>query len=224
MDRRYLYTNLFLLSSVVLALPQATETGSSPAFPTMSAQDGFGVAEGGVGSADSVEAGNAGKDGSSWSLSTGGIVGICVAIAVVVIGAGKWCGYMYYHLSNIYVLAGMWWLWYMAKKRQWKIRESIKRASRRLTGRKNPPRTPRAAPSSNANRRGTMYAKPSAAPKTRERDIDLEKGVASKNQKPSPGWLAQEKERSRSRSPDSGEIKETPQAGGLMSKLGFGRR
>lgn len=90
MDRRYLYQNLFLLSSVVLALPQ-TETGPSPAFPTMSAQDGFGVAEGGVGSTNTLdgEGGNAGSDSSSWSLSTGGIVGISVGIAVVVIAIGK---------------------------------------------------------------------------------------------------------------------------------------
>jgi hypothetical protein len=55
----------------------------------MAAQDGFGVAEGGVGSIDSIEAGNAGKDGSSWTLSTGGIVGICVGIAVVVLLIGE---------------------------------------------------------------------------------------------------------------------------------------
>jgi hypothetical protein len=56
----------------------------------MSAQDGFGVAEGGVGSQDSLE-GNGGNDGSdngSWSLSTGGIVGISVGIAVVIIAIG----------------------------------------------------------------------------------------------------------------------------------------
>jgi hypothetical protein len=119
----------------------------------------------------------------------------------------------------------MWFLWYMAKKRQWKIRESIKRASRRLTGRKVPPRTPRGAPpTSNANRRGTMYAKPSTAPRTQQREIDLERGVSSKPQKPSPGWLAQEKERSRSQSPD-GELKDGhAQDGGFMKKFGFGKR
>lgn len=197
-----------MLASVAFALPQ-TQTESSPAFPTMSAQDGFGVAEGGVGSSisDETQGGNDGSDGSSWSLSTGGIVGIAVGIAVVVIA-----------------IAGMWFLWYMAKKRQWKIRESIKRASRRFTGRKVPPRTPRGAPSaSNANRRGTMYNKPSAL-KNQTRDIDLERGVASKHQKPSPGWLATEKERSRSRSPDDLVKDDAPQAGGFMKKFGLGKR
>ena len=90
MEQRYLYRALLTLSSVTslaAALPQ-TETGSSPAFPTMSAQDGFGVAEGGVGSSISDETGNGGSDGGSWSLSTGGIIGIVVGIAVVIIAIG----------------------------------------------------------------------------------------------------------------------------------------
>jgi hypothetical protein len=193
----------------------------------MSAQDGFGVAEGGVGSQDSLEGdgGNDGADNGSWSLSTGGIVGISVGIAVVIIAIGQSSHVIssWKHTDNV-IKASMWFLWYMAKKRQWKIRESIKRASRRLTGRKVPPRTPRAAPSSShANRRGTVYAKPSAAPRTQQKEIDLERGMEQKSQKPSPGWLANEKERSRSRSPD-GELKDGHSQGGFMTKFGFGKR
>ena len=89
MERTYLYKTLFLFSSVAFALPQ-TETSSPGAFPTMAAQDGFGVAEGGVGSIaqEGNEAGNEGSDSSSWSLSTGGIVGISVGIAIVVLAIG----------------------------------------------------------------------------------------------------------------------------------------
>lgn len=118
----------------------------------------------------------------------------------------------------------MWALWYMAKKRQWTIKETMKRASRRLTGRKNHPRTPRAVPSSSGpNRRATMRAKPSAL-KNQYKDIDLERNVAAKHQKPSPGWLEAEKERSRSRSPEDDTKDNASKAGGLMTKLGFGKR
>lgn len=60
----------------------------------MSAQDGFGVPAGGVGSTDTNgDAGGAagGDNGDAWSISTGGIVGISVSIAVVVLAIGKYC-------------------------------------------------------------------------------------------------------------------------------------
>jgi hypothetical protein len=113
----------------------------------------------------------------------------------------------------------------MAKKRQWRIRESIKRASRRLTGRKVPPKTPRTVPTaSRSNRRTTMYTKPSASSKVQHQEVDLEKGQSAKRpQKPSPGWLASEKERSRSRSPEDGKKDAEQKNGGFMTKLGFGK-
>jgi hypothetical protein len=47
----------------------------------------------------------------------------------------------------------LWLLWFIAKRRQWTIRETLTRASRRLTGRKAPPPTPKA--STSAGRRNT---------------------------------------------------------------------
>lgn len=96
MDRIYLYRCLFSLApALALALPQSQATGSSsPAFPTMSAQDGFGVPEGGAGSTNTNEAtsGSAGSDnGSSWAIGTGGIVGIIVGIVVVILAIGMCC-------------------------------------------------------------------------------------------------------------------------------------
>lgn len=97
MDRLYLYRCLLLLPSVVLALPKAspttaaTSTHTEPAFPTMAAQDGVGVPDGGVGSIQHPTAA-AGADGSNqgaFSLSTGAIIGISVAIGLVIVAIGK---------------------------------------------------------------------------------------------------------------------------------------
>jgi len=90
-------------------------------------------------------------------------------------------------------------LWFLAKRRNWNIRESIRRASRRLTGRRD---TSAANRASKANRRGTVMLKPPTnehrAPRVAKKDEDLEKGREAL--KPKPGWLAEEKERSRSSS------------------------
>lgn len=81
---------LFLLPTLAFALPQSGTDSAAPSFPTMSAQDGVGVPDGGAGSTDTNEAqgGASGSDGGAWSLGTGGIVGISVGIAVVVIAIG----------------------------------------------------------------------------------------------------------------------------------------
>jgi hypothetical protein len=103
----------------------------------------------------------------------------------------------------------MWSLWFIAKRRQLTVRETLKRASRRLTGRKVPP-TPRGG----NKRQGTIYGVPK----------DIERGTASKSlpsepakHTPASGWLAEEKDRSRSRSP--GSEKPTQKQG---KKFGFG--
>jgi hypothetical protein len=94
MDRKYIYQCLVLLPSLALALPQTATDSASPAFPTMSAQDGVGVPEGGAGSTTTTEdqGGASGSDNGAWSLGTGGIVGISVGIALVVIAIGKIVG------------------------------------------------------------------------------------------------------------------------------------
>jgi len=96
MDRIYLYRCLLLiLPSLAFAIPQGTGTTTTTTaapFPTMSGQDGVGVPAGGTGSVDTDGAtgGAAGGDnGDAWSISTGGIVGISVGIAVAVLGIGS---------------------------------------------------------------------------------------------------------------------------------------
>jgi hypothetical protein len=70
-----------------------------------------------------------------------------------------------------------------------------------------------------------MYVKPSGGSKVQTREVDLEKGHSTKYpQKPSPGWLASEKERSRSRSPEDGEKEAAPKKAGFMTKFALGKR
>jgi hypothetical protein len=88
-----LLTPLLLLAlsmpSVVLAQTTSATKSAASSFPTMAPQDGFGVGEGGVGSVlNSTNAGSDGADTGAISITTAGIVGISVGIAVVVIALG----------------------------------------------------------------------------------------------------------------------------------------
>lgn len=117
MYRLYLYRCLLLLPSVVLALPQATSTTAStstqtePAFPTMAAQDGVGVPDGGVGSIQHPTAA-AGADGfnqGAFSLSTGAIIGISVAIGLIIVAIGKLPSHLAHrsHLTTVQEACGL---------------------------------------------------------------------------------------------------------------------
>ncbi|KAL6154090.1 hypothetical protein ACJQWK_02059 [Exserohilum turcicum] len=67
---------------------------------------------------DPSDAGAAGSSKGAFNLSGGAIAAIIVVAVVVVLGS---------------VVSGV--LWWLAKKRQWDVRASIRRASRRFTGR-----------------------------------------------------------------------------------------
>jgi len=121
------------------AAGSATTTGS---FPVITDTEGTGSIVGGVGSNTGGAVGGAsGGNGGAFQLSTGAVVGISVACALVVLG-----------------IVTLWALWFVAKRRQWTIRETISRASRRLTGRKVPPTpsTPH-APKAGNQRQATVY-------------------------------------------------------------------
>ena len=188
----------------------SSATGAAPAFPTMSGQDGVGVPDGSVGNLATGNAGgNSGSSQGAFSLSTGAIIGISVAVGVTVIAIGKLEIFVKnaLHTDTMLSIVSLWLLWFLAKRRNWNIRESIRRASRRLTGRRD---TGTANQSSKANRRGTVMLKsPSTndqrAPRNVNRDEDIEKGKAAP--KPKPGWLAEEKDRSRSSSRENGSKK-----------------
>ena len=117
----------------------------------------------------------------------------------------------------------MWFLWYMAKKRQWNVRESIRRASRRMTGRKVPPKSSQ----NNKSRRGTVYVNKSTS---NTRDMERGPGRNEDPAKPTHGWLADEKERSRSVSREDeerlhkNEEQQTRAGPGWKAKVPFGGR
>ncbi|KAF2434352.1 hypothetical protein EJ08DRAFT_676258 [Tothia fuscella] len=210
MDRILLYRFLLLWPTLAFALPEAisslsSDTASptpSSAFPSMSAQDGTGVSEGGVGSTvnGGAAAGADGADKGAFSMSKGAIVGMSIGIGIVIVS-----------------IATLWFFWYMAKKRQWDVRQSIRRASRRITGRKVEPKP---SAGTKTNRRGTVYVKPAPGSKN-QKPRDLE-SLREDPKVPTMGWLADEKERSRSRSREPEEQKvPSGSAGGWKSKLGF---
>ncbi|KAH3981248.1 hypothetical protein HBI56_054710 [Parastagonospora nodorum] len=70
--------------------------------------------------ADPSDAGAAGSQKGAFTLSSGALAAIIVVAVIVVIGG-----------------IGSATLWWLAKKRQWDVRQSIRRASRRFTGRGN---------------------------------------------------------------------------------------
>ncbi|KAL1622024.1 hypothetical protein SLS56_008908 [Neofusicoccum ribis] len=92
--------------------PETQYTGS----PSSSSSDGDSSSS----SSDQTpsQAGADGPDAGSFKLSKGGMVAIIVVVVVVAVGGIT--------LTSLF---------FIAKKRQWEVRKSLKRVSRRLTGR-----------------------------------------------------------------------------------------
>ncbi|KAI4735414.1 hypothetical protein E4T50_14066 [Aureobasidium sp. EXF-12298] len=97
-------------------LPSASQTSGSAASPTSYGAQSSDSAAADI-AADNA-AGASGGDSGSFKLSKGGFAAI---ISVVSVGVG---------LGIIFLV-----LFVVAKRRQWKVRQSIARASRRITGR-----------------------------------------------------------------------------------------
>lgn len=143
------------------AQPTSTAAGSSDSTST------------GSSGADSA-AGAEGADDGSFKMSKGGMIAIIVVVVVVAVGG---------IVSTV--------LFFIAKKRQWEVRKSLKRVSRRLTGRSTAGAG--AARDNRENRRTAVrMASPpagknrSAAPKqNKERDLEKgEKKPAGRREKP----------------------------------------
>ncbi|KAF1995384.1 hypothetical protein P154DRAFT_538868 [Amniculicola lignicola CBS 123094] len=109
---------------------------------------------------DPDDAGAAGGSKEAFNLSKGALIAIIVvAVFVAILGIAS---------------AVLFWL---AKKRQWDVRQSIRRASRRFTGKSN-------VASKRENRRTGVRLNSPKLPTTRSnRDKDLEKGVPASGQK-----------------------------------------
>lgn len=85
---------------------------------------------------DPSDAGAEGSQKGAFSLSGGAIAAIIVVAVIVVLGGSTNPLSLYYtDLQTNTESVGSATLWWLAKKRQWDVRQSIKRASRRLTGR-----------------------------------------------------------------------------------------
>ncbi|EKG11449.1 hypothetical protein MPH_11464 [Macrophomina phaseolina MS6] len=121
--------------------------------------------------ADSA-AGAEGADDGSFKMSKGGMIAIIVVVVVVAVGG---------IVSTV--------LFFIAKKRQWEVRKSLKRVSRRLTGRS----TVDVARNNREHRRTAVrVASPppgqnrtAGAQENRNRDLEKgEKKPAGRNQKP----------------------------------------
>ncbi|KAF2494926.1 hypothetical protein BU16DRAFT_51211 [Lophium mytilinum] len=111
---------------------------------------------------DPTDAGASGSSQGAFSLSKGALAAIIVVVVVVVVGGAASAT-----------------LFYLAKKRQWDVRQSLRRASRRLTGRSLPPKTPTRA----QNRRtGVRLASPPPSAKAfmpKGGNRDVEKGLGA---------------------------------------------
>ena len=165
---RLVWCLLLACSALARAQDETSSTSADPdKNPDLEAsrsEPGF-TADGTTGAnALDVESASSGSDKSAFSLSRGGMIAIIVVVVVVVVIGGKssFCTRRRQRSAShasIAVLSIV--LFVVAKRRQWKVRESIKRASRRLTGRAVPkrqvnrqkrsgivtgPRNPRSAP------------------------------------------------------------------------------
>ncbi|KAL6709894.1 hypothetical protein ACN47E_000679 [Coniothyrium glycines] len=113
---------------------------------------------------DPSDAGAAGASKGAFSLSGGALAAIIVVAVVVVLGGTA--------------SATLWWL---AKKRQWDVRGSIRRASRRFTGRST------TDVSKNRENRRTgirLNSPPPGKNATRRQERDVEKGLPMSTKEP----------------------------------------
>ncbi|EON69295.1 hypothetical protein W97_08455 [Coniosporium apollinis CBS 100218] len=134
----------------------ATSAQPVPVDGHGTADETSGIEPGGLGSSSSNEAGAAGKDTGAFSISKGGIAAIIAVVVIVAV----------FGIASVV-------LFYLAKKRQWEVRKSISRFSRRLTGRTDAARANR-----QSRRTGVRMASPPGAARN-HRERDLEKGKAS---------------------------------------------
>ncbi|KAF2259484.1 hypothetical protein CC78DRAFT_548258 [Lojkania enalia] len=144
-------TLIYCLLPLLAVAQDATQTGTERT-PTEVPNPGYNGGEDNP--VDPSDAGAAGTSKGAFTLSSGGLAAIItVAVVVAVLGIAS---------------AVLFWL---AKKRQWDVRQSLRRASRRLTGRS----TSDAAVKRQNRRTGVRLNSPPAPNSRRERDV--EKGL-----------------------------------------------
>jgi hypothetical protein len=126
---------------------------------------------------DPSDAGAAGSQKGAFSLSGGAIAGIIVVAVIVVLGVGKFMSFPSEGASaNSHPVASGT-LWWLAKKRQWDVRASIRRASRRFTGRSTADKTQQ----NRQNRRTGIRLNSPPPGKNANKMRDVEKGLPMTN-------------------------------------------
>ena len=165
------YWLLPLAFLVQQAVAQATTT--EPSAPQKSANTGYNGGDDNP--QDPSDAGAAGASKGAFNLSKGGLAAIIVvAVLVGVIGSKHQLisPPLSRHLLTL-CSVGSAVLFWVAKKRQWDVRQSIRRASRRMTGRSTAD-----LPSKRENRRtGVRLNSPPRPNRKPEPERDVEKGV-----------------------------------------------
>ncbi|KXT04632.1 hypothetical protein AC578_2096 [Pseudocercospora eumusae] len=106
-------------AALATSVPAATTSAPlAQTTATYAQASNYGYSEGSSGSTVDTDAGASGSQFGGFTLSRGGLIAICIIVAVVA-------------LFGIVTLS----LFIVAKRRQWTMRQTLKRASRRLTGR-----------------------------------------------------------------------------------------
>ncbi|KAF2670035.1 hypothetical protein BT63DRAFT_423998 [Microthyrium microscopicum] len=163
---------------------RAATTTAASSFPTITDTENTGALD--TSSSNGVVAGAEGGSSGVFEVSTGAIVGIAIGVAVVVIA-----------------FITLWALWFIAQRRDWAYRDTLKYASRRITRRAAVPPTPRTP--------GRTPGFPPTAPRKAayrntnvSYDADMERGTAVPKKsakpnksamKPFPGWLEEDDEK-----------------------------
>ncbi|KAJ4349542.1 uncharacterized protein N0V89_008158 [Didymosphaeria variabile] len=172
----WLLSLLVLAQKVVAQDPTATQNTDTAAHTPNAGYNG-----GDDNPLDPSDAGAAGAQNGGFSLSKGGLAAIIVVISVVVVVGGEtivasvlWTQVL---TSHAVASAVLFWL---AKKRQWDVRQSLRRASRRITGRS----TADLSAAKRQNRRtGVRLDSPPAGRRNRPGpEKDLEKGLSENPQ------------------------------------------
>ncbi|KAF2713753.1 hypothetical protein K504DRAFT_369120 [Pleomassaria siparia CBS 279.74] len=150
---------LLYLLLPLFVLAQSTASATQDA-PTSQRTPNTGYNGGDDNPQDPNDAGAAGASQDAFSLSKGGMAAIIIVVVIVAVGGAA---------SAV--------LFWLAKKRQWNVRQSIRRASRRLTGRSE-------VPNKRQNRRTGVRLNSPPPPKNAKarQDKDVEKGLPASAQ------------------------------------------
>jgi hypothetical protein len=102
-----------------------------------------------------TEGGASGSDAAAFRLSKGGLAAILIVVILVSLFGSKYDGPFASRLILMRHTVASIVLFIVAKRRQWTMRQTLTRASRRLTGRFTQPKTPQTASAANRRSRRT---------------------------------------------------------------------